>query len=218
MIARHEVRILRSGHAGRRALLATIVIVLLVHTGCRNKSAPEAVVPPGFTPVRDADAGFSIGIPSEWVRIPLPQDIDAFDKSARDLQTQNPNLAPAILQARQLLQQGGEVMAVSQDGNSSVNLTAYKSEEKTLDEIATATVKSLEEAGATGVAQERTTLPAGATLKLSFKYPIMGRDNSTVIADEVQYVLLRGNRSFVLTVINPPGDLAQQIATSLRLR
>jgi hypothetical protein len=201
-----------------RIRLALVALVLAVAaTGC-NKKAPDTTVPAGFVAVRDADDGFAIGVPADWVRIPLPQDLDKFDKNAIGITNQHPRLAPAIVQARQLLQYGGKLMAVSDDGNSIVNLTTDKTKEKTLAEVAKNTVPTLETNGATEMAQEQTNLPVGPALKLTFKYPIQGQNDQTVTAQEVQYYVLHRGKSLVLTIINGPGDLPATVAGTLRLR
>jgi hypothetical protein len=201
-----------------RIRLALVALVLAVAaTGC-NKKAPDTTVPARFVAVRDADDGFAIGVPADWVRIPLPQDLDKFDKNAIGITNQHPRLAPAIVQARQLLQYGGKLMAVSDDGNSIVNLTTDKTKEKTLAEVAKNTVPTLETNGATEMAQEQTNLPVGPALKLTFKYPIQGQNDQTVTAQEVQYYVLHRGKSLVLTIINGPGDLPATVAGTLRLR
>jgi hypothetical protein len=202
----------------RRPAVLLVLLVALVAPACHNQKAPNTTVPAGFVAVRGAEAGFALGVPSDWVQIPLPQDLDRFDKNAIGITNQHPRLGPAIVQARQLLQFGGLMMAVSPDGNSRVNLTIDKTKEKTLAEVAKNTVPNLETNGATDVAQEQATLPAGAALKLTFKYPIEGQNHETVTANEVQYYVLRGGKSVVLTIINGQGDMAATVAGTLRLR
>jgi hypothetical protein len=109
-------------------------------------------------------------------------------------------------------------MAVSKDGASVVNLTVDKTKEKSLAEIASHTIPELEQNGATNVVQSTTTTGAGPSLKLTFKYPIQGQGDTTVTADEVQYLVLHNKRSFVLTVINGPQDLQDAVAASFRVR
>lgn len=211
MIARRQAPV--------RSTLAVAIVALLTlaGTGCSKKSAPEITVPAGFSAVRDAKSGFAIAVPADWVQIPLPQDLDVFDKKAREIETQNNNLNSAVIQARQLLQFGGKMMAVSQDGASIVNITVDKTKEKSLDQIATDTVPKLQENGATDLSQAQTTLAAGPALKLTFKYPLPKGDD-TVIANEVQYYVLHNKRSWVVTVINGPAGLGDQIANTLKLR
>ncbi len=201
----------------RVRLLGLAVIAVLIVTAC-SKEAPQTTVPAGFVAVRSAEAGFAMGVPSGWVQIPLPQDLDKFDKNAVGLTNRNPRLAPAIVQARQLLQYGGKVMAVSPDGGSVVNLTIDKTPEKTLDEVAKNTIPNLQTNGASELREERATLPVGPALRLTFRYPIEGQNHETVVADEVQYYVLHEGKSVVLTVINGQGDLANTVAGTLRLR
>jgi hypothetical protein len=201
----------------RVRLTALALLLVLAAPGC-TKKAPNTTVPAGFVAVRDAEAGFALGVPSDWVQIPLPQDLDRFDKNAIGITNQHPRLGPAIVQARQLLQFGGKLMAVSDDGNSVVNVTIDKTKEKTLAEVAKNTVSNLENNGATDVVQEQASLPAGRALKLTFRYPIEGQNHETVIANEIQYYVLHKGKSIVLTIINGQGDLPATVAGTLRLR
>ncbi|MEW6154428.1 MAG: hypothetical protein AB1673_10635 [Actinomycetota bacterium] len=195
-----------------------LAVAALVLTGCRDKSAPDTVVPAGFVAVRDADAGFAMGVPAEWLQIPLPRNLDVFNEESRKLLAVNTDLLPAINQARQVLQYGGKLMAVSADGRSRVNLTIDKAQEKDLEEIARLAVPLLEEGGATNVRQEPGTTGAGPALKLTFNYPLPARGDTVEIADEVQYYVLHKGNSVVITVINGSAELAQTIADTLRLR
>jgi hypothetical protein len=198
--------------------LAVLLAAVLPLTGCSDKKAPETTAPPGFTVVKDASAGFAVAVPADWTQIPLLRDIDAFDKKAHELQGANPNLGPAVIQARQLAQSGGRLMAVSADGKSIVNLTVDKTKEKTLAQIGAAVSKSLTDNGATDLTQAPATTGAGPALRLTFKYPIPGTGDNPTIADEVQYYALKGGRSFVLTFINPPADLPDAVAATFKLR
>lgn len=201
----------------RALAIAFIALLALTGTSCSKKTAPEITVPAGFTAVRDAKAGFAIGVPADWVLIPLPQDLDVFDKNARDLTANNDNLNDAVIQARQLLQFGGKMMAVTKDGASIVNLTVDKTKEKSLEQIATDTVPKLQENGATDVNQTQTTIGGVPALKLTFKYPLPKGD-STVTANEAQYYVLHAKKSWVVTVINGASDLGDTIAGTLKLR
>ncbi len=198
--------------------LVVAFAALLTLTGCSDKKAPDTTAPPGFTVAKDDGAGFAMAVPADWVQIPLLQDIDAFDRQARELQGQNRNLGPAILQARQLAQSGGKLMAVSADGKSIINLTVDKSDEKNLTEVATAVRKSLEDNGATELSEAQATTGAGAALRLTFRYPIAGGSDTPTIADEVQYYVLKGGKSYVLTFINPPQGHPEAVAGSLKIR
>lgn len=198
--------------------LAVLFAALLPLTACSDKKAPDTTAPPGYTVVKDNGAGFAVAIPSDWIQIPLLTNIDAFDKKARELSANNPNLGPAIIQARQLAQSGGELMAVTPDGKSIINLTADKTKEKTLTQVGTAVSKSLIDNGATDLKQEQATTGAGPALRLTFRYPIPGGSDTPTIADEVQYYVLKGGRSYVLTFINPPADLPAAVAPTFKLR
>jgi hypothetical protein len=204
----------------RRPVALTVVLsVVLLAGGCRDKSAPETVVPAGFVAVRDASSGFAVAVPADWIQIPLPTgDLDEFDEKSRALLARYEGLGPAINSARQILQSGGKLMAVTPDGSSRINLTIDKADEKSLEEITQKTTRLLQENGATDLQQSPATTGAGPAVKMTFKYPIPARGNETVVADEVQYYLLRGKKSIVLTVINTPPDVAEAVAGSLRLR
>lgn len=204
----------------KKALILTLVLPVVVAAGCRNKTAPATDVPPNFVAVRDDDAGITVAIPSDWVQIPLPKNsnVARFNKTAVPLSVDNPQLLRAVTQARQILQQGGKVFAVTPNGMTRVNLTVDKTKEKTLEQVAANVVPKLESAGAQGVTTEMVTVGAGPALKTRFRFPIDADNTETVLADEVQYYVLRKGRSYVLTVINPYGDVADQIAATLRLR
>ena len=202
-----------------RALTAVLSLaVVLALPACRDKTAPQTTAPAGFVVVRDAGAGFALAVPSDWQQVPLPSDLDEFDRKASELQGRNPRLAPAIVQARQLLQSGGRVMAVSPDGASVLNLTVDRADEKNLAEVARVTTAKLQEAGATDVAQEQTTTGAGPGLKLTFKLMVEGVGGTTVVANETQYFVLHDGKSFVITLQNGTPEIANAVAASLRLR
>ncbi len=199
-----------------KAILCLIAVVAI--GGCGEKEAPQTTAPPGFQVIRDAGTGFAVAVPSGWTRIPLPDDIDRFDRTAAQLSGRNPKLAPAIVQARQLMQSGGKLMVVSPDGVSSINLTVDEADEEDLAEIGRLTSRSLTESGATDLRQEQARTGAGPALKLTFRFPIEGEGGTTVQAEEVQYYVLHDGKSYVLTVINGTADLATTVAASLRLR
>ena len=201
-----------------RARLIAAAVVTVVLAGCGDKPAPDTTAPAGFKVVRNAPTGFALGIPQDWIEIFLTQKLDEFDQRARALTAGNDALIPAVNSARQIAQSGGRFMAVSPDGQARVNLTVDNAREKTLDELATAIIPVLEENGATEVGQGRASTGAGEALRLTFKFPLPGRGEERVIADEVQYYLIHDDQTFVLTVINGGPDLAATIAGTLRLR
>ena len=198
--------------------LVAVLAALLSLTGCSDKKAPETTAPAGFSVVKNDSAGFAVAIPSDWLQIVLTQDLDKFDKLAHAQQATNPNLGPAVLQARQLAQSGGKLMAVSPDGKSIVNLTVDKAHEKTLEAVGTAVKKGLEDNGATNLANAPASTGAGPALRLTFKYPISGGSDTPTIADEVQYYVLKGGKTYVMTFINPASGLTDAVAGSFKLR
>ena len=211
-------RSVRGNRAPLTAAALTVALAVVLATGCSKKTAPETVAPAGFVAVRDAGAGFAVAVPADWVQIPLTEDLDKFDETSRDLIAKNTELIPAINQARQLAQSGGELMAVSADGRSRINLTIFKAPEDSLEEIARTTVPRLEQDGATEVQQSQAPTGAGNALKLTFKYPLPGRGEEVTIANEVQYYLLKGGKSYVITVINASAEIVQAVADSFRIR
>lgn len=209
----------RGQRAARASVVAAVTVAMaLFMPACSKKSAPQTTAPAGFTVVRDAGAGFAVAVPADWQRIPLPGDLDDFDKQSRALVNRNPKLSPAVLQARQLLQFGGKLMAVSPDGTSIINLTVDKADEKSLAEIGRVTTAKLQEAGATNLSQEQATTGAGPALMLRFRLPIEGQGGATQEANETQYYVLHDGKSFVLTLQNGTDELAASVAGSLRLR
>lgn len=208
----------RSARCARSVIVALSLTVALGLPACRDKAAPQTTAPAGFVVVRDASAGFALAVPADWQQVPLPSDLDEFDRKASELSGRNPRLAPAIVQARQLLQSGGRVMAISPDGASVLNLTVDRADEKSLAEVARVTTPKLQEAGATDVAHTETTTGAGRALKLTFKLPVEGQGGETVVANETQYIVLKGGKSFVITLQNGTPEIADTVAASLRVR
>ena len=208
----------RSARSARAVAVALSLAAVLALPACRDKAAPQTTAPAGFVVVRDASAGFALAVPADWQQVPLPSDLDEFDRKASELTGRNPRIAPAIVQARQLLQSGGRVMAVSPDGASVLNLTVDRADEKNLDEVARLITPKLEEAGATDVAHGQTTTGAGRALKLTFKLPVEGQGGQTVVANETQFIVLKGGKSFVITLQNGTPTIADTVAASLRLR
>lgn len=200
------------------ALGVALVALAVSLVACGDKEAPNTTAPSGFVVVRDASAGFAIAVPADWQQVSLEGNLDRFDRQAFDLTGKNPNLGPAIVQARQLLQQGGRLMAVSQDGRSIVNLTVDKADEESLDEIGRLTSAKLTEAGATNLTQEITTTGAGRALKLTFRLRLEGPGGTEMEAEETQFYLLRDEKSFVITVQNGTPEIVSAVAGSFRLR
>jgi hypothetical protein len=192
------------------------MIVSLVACG-RDKKAPTTTAPDGYSVVQDAKAGFAIAIPSTWKIIPLSINPAVFDKSANALRLENPKLASILNQARVLGQSGGLFMAVAADGATSVNLTADKPKEKTVQEIVTASIAALEGVKATNIAQAPATLSGKAAIRLAFKLGVE-TDNGIVPTDEVQHYLLKSKKAYILTVAAAPADVSAAIAASFRLR
>ena len=198
--------------------LVAALAALLALTACSDKKAPDTTAPAGYSVVKDDGAGFAVAVPSDWIQIPLLDSIDEFDKRAQQLQAQNRAIGPAVILARQLSQSGGELLAVSADGKSLVNLTVDKTKEKTLDQIGATVSKSLAANGATDIAQAPATTGAGPAVRLTFKYPFPETAENPQLANEVQYIVLKGGRSYVLTFINPPNEVPEAVAGSFKLR
>jgi len=164
-----------------------------------------------------AKAGFALAVPSDWTAIPLNNSPAVFDKDANRLRLANPKLASILNQARVLGQSGGIFMAVTPDGTGNANLTADKPKEKTVEEIVDNSVAGLRNLGATNIAQAPSTLAGKPAMKVTFRLPVE-TDTGTVPTDEVQHYLLDGKKAYILTVAATPADVAEAIASSLRLR
>jgi hypothetical protein len=189
----------------------------MVACGSGDPPAPTTTAPEGYTAFSDAKQGFALAVPSDWTRIPLSINPAVFDKDANALRLANKNLASILNQARVLGQAGGIFMAVSNDGNQSVNMTADKPKEKTLQEVVTASVAGLTNVGATNIAQEPTTLSGKPAIKVTFRLPVE-TDAGTIPTDEVQHYLLQHKKAFILTASATPAPVAAAVAASLRIR
>jgi len=200
------------------AAAAVAILLLLAGVACSSKpTAPSTTAPAGYTVMSDAKEGFAVAVPSDWTRIPLSLNPDVFNKNANALRLANPKLASILNQARVLGQSGGKFMAVTPDGTGSVNLTADKPKEKTVEEIVTNSVTGLKNFGATNIAQEPSTLAGKPAVKVTFRLPVE-TDAGTVPTDEIQHYLLQDKKAFILTVSAVPPEVAAAISDSLRLR
>jgi len=182
-----------------------------------DKAAPTTTAPQGFSVMSSAKAGFALAVPSDWTAIPLNNSPAVFDKDANRIRSGNPKLASILNQARVLGQSGGIFMAVTPDGAGNANLTADKPKEKTIQDIVTASVAGLKDLGATNVAQTPATLAGKPAVKVTFRLPVE-TDAGTVPTDEIQHYMLDGKKAYILTVAATPADVAEAIASSLRLR
>jgi hypothetical protein len=182
-----------------------------------DKKAPTTTAPAGFTVMSDADEGFALAVPSDWTAIPLSNNPAEFDQDANRLRAENPKLASILNQARVLGQSGGIFMAVTPDGTGSVNLTADKPKEKTLEEIVRASVTALEGIGASNIRRESSTLDGKPSMKVSLRVPVQ-TDAGEIPTDEVQHYLLEDGKAFILTVAAAPAPVGDAIAASLRIR
>jgi hypothetical protein len=203
---------------GRRPVLAAVIASLVLLAGCgSDPKAPDTTAPPGFSVVKDDDAGFSVAIPSDWQRVPLSEEMTEFNRTANRLRGENPELGTSLVLARIVAQARGKLFAVARDGQSSMNITVDKAEEKTLDEIIAAVKPALTEAEATDIVDEPMNLPAGPATRLRFKLPVQ-TDEGRVVVDEVQYYLLKDGNAHILTVVAGDPALAATIAETLRIR
>jgi len=194
------------------------MLMALVACGGGDKKAPTTTGPDGFQVVQDAKEGFAVAVPADWTLIPLSTNPAVFDKDANRLRLANPKLSSILIQARTLGQSGGIFMAVASDGLTSVNLTADKPKEKTVEEVVTASVAGLKNFEATNIAQEPATISALPAIRITFRLPVETADSGTIPTDEVQHYLLHNKKAYILTVAAAPANVSAAIAASLRLR
>jgi len=194
-----------------------LLVVSLVGCGGGDKKAPTTTAPDGFSVVQDDKEGFAVAVPSTWTLIPLSINPATFDKDANALRLANPKLASILNQARVLGQSGGKFMAVSPDATMSVNLTADKAKEKSVEEIVTASIEVLKSFNATNFAQEQSTLADKPAIRLVFRLPV-DTDAGPVQTDEVQHYLLEKKTAYIFTVAGAPANVSSAIASSFKLR
>jgi hypothetical protein len=197
--------------------LAVVVMALAFVACSEDKKAPTTTAPSGFTVMSDAKEGFALAVPADWTRIPLNNNPNEFNKTANTLRLANPKLASILNQARLLGQSGGKFMAVDKEGASSVNLTVDKPKEKNLDEIVRNSIAGLTNVQATNIKQEAATLDGKPSVKLTFRLPVE-TDNGVVQTDEVQHYLLKDKKAYILSVLATPPNVADTMASTLRLR
>lgn len=200
------------------AFAALAITLTLVACSDDPPKAPTTVAPAGFTVVSDADDGFALAVPSDWTQIPITEDMGVFNADTNRLRLQNPRLASAIVQARELAQNGsGRAVVVRPDGLAKVNLTLDKTKEKTLAEIAEVSKAGLEEVGATDLVITNTTVASRPAARLAFHLAVK-MDDGTFVQEEYLYIVQRGSQAFFLTVIGIDEPEADTIAATLRIR
>jgi len=193
-----------------------VPLVLLAGCGSDPK-APDTTAQAGYKVFKDDKAGFAIAVPADWLQIPLSEDLSKFNAGANKLRLANPNISTAIVLARIVAQAGGRLFMVDHEGTSSLNLTVGKAREKTLDEVMATIKPALTKAGATDLAEEGVTVPAGPAMRLRFKSPLQ-TDDGKVILDEAQFYLLKDGKLYILTVVSGDPALSTTIAETLRIR
>jgi hypothetical protein len=193
-----------------------VPLVLLAGCGSDPK-APDTTAPAGFKVFKEDKAGFAVAIPADWVEIPMSDNLSDFNEKANDLRPANPDLGNAIVLARVITQAGGKLFAADRESVSSLNLTVGKANEKTLDEVLAVITPALQKNGATELTDEGVNLPAGPAIRLRFKQPVT-TDGGTATRNEVQYYLLKENKTYILTVISDDSALAATVADTLRIR
>ncbi|MGQ0743096.1 MAG: hypothetical protein ACT4OS_01900 [Acidimicrobiales bacterium] len=200
-----------------RQVLGALLLAVLTGVGCSDPVAPSTVAPAGFSVASDAAAGVAVALPEDWTQVALSTDLEIFDAKSNQLRIENPKLSSVIVLARIISGSGGVFMAASPDGISSVNLTAAKSSEPTLDDVAKAVTRAHLENQATDVEAATLTVADQPAVRLSFKSPVK-INAEPVLTDQVQYMLLKDGRAFILTFMETPQDLADQMVASLRIR
>lgn len=200
------------------AFSALAITLTLVACSDEAGKAPTTVAPAGFTVVSDADDGFALAVPSDWTQIPINEDMSVFNADTNRLRLQNSRLASAIVQARELAQNGsGRVVVVRPDGLAKVNLTLDKAKEKTLQEIADVSKAGLEKVGATDVVMTTTTVAGQPAARLAFRLAVK-MDDGTFVQEEYLYIVQRGTEAFFLTIIGIDDTEADAIAATFRIR
>jgi hypothetical protein len=202
-----------------RGAVAAVALctMLLTFVGCGDdKKAPTITAPAGFTVASNDKEGFALAVPSDWTVVPLKQNPADFDEDANRLRLANPKLASILNQARVLGQSGGIFMAVAPDGVANINLTADKPDQKTVEEVVTASIEALKNFQATNITQEPATLAGKPAIKVSFRLPVQ-TDAGTIQTDEVQHYLLEDGKAYILTVAGARADVASAVAGSFAL-
>lgn len=199
------------------AVLALCLMALALVACGGDPKAPTTSAPAGFVVASSDKEGFALAVPSDWTQIPLSINPAEFDPEANRLRLANPKLASILNQARVLGQAGGKFMAVAPDGVANVNLTADKPDQKTVEEVVTASVEALKSFDAAGFDQAPATLAGGPAIRLAFRIPVE-TDAGPVPTDSIQYYRLDNGNAYILTVAGAGPEVAAAIAASVRIR
>ncbi|HEX2272562.1 MAG TPA: hypothetical protein VHG90_01670 [Acidimicrobiales bacterium] len=198
--------------------LVTVVAILAAVVGCGSDDEPaarslDAAPPPGFTVVSDTNAGFAIGVPESWRRLPL--DLGSFDAAADQIRQQSDKVGTALTQLKSVVRNGANLAAVDPATGSTVNLIVLPADSEP-DEIATQAAIQLRGTGATELKKEDVTVDGVAAVRQSFLLPFPNDAGGVVQLRESQYYVVRRGKAYILTLVGESADL-DRIATSLQL-
>ena len=200
-----------------RWLVTAVAIVALV--ACRSDDAErparplDAVPPPGFTVVSDANAGFALAVPDSWRQMPL--DVGSFDAAADEVRSQSDRVGPALTQLKSVVRGGANVAAVDPGTGSTVNLIVLPADSEP-DEIATQAAVQLRSTGATELQKEEVTVDGEPAVRQRFRLPFPDDAGGVVELRESQYYVVRRGKAYILTLVGDSPDL-DRIAQSLQL-
>lgn len=196
-------------------LALTLLLAVAGVVACGEEESPPAArtgppPAPGFS--RVIGSGFTLDVPAAWERPAL--DAAAYDQTAAALREQNPELAKALEESRPTGDGGSRLFAMDPSDGSSVNLIVTASGGRSLDELVAQAVKELQQVGAAGIKEERTTLGQQPAARVEFALPVRGQSGELAVP-EVQYYVVRSDELFILTLFGASPSLPA-IADSLR--
>lgn len=166
-----------------------------------------ARLPAGFEMVRDASSGFSVAVPSRWVRVPV--DEAGLKKLAELSQGKDPKAAAVLTQGATVVGQGGKLFAYSPDdgGRTSVSLLVRPSPGAGVDDLATRVLQPYRDKLAAGgkVTRQAVTLNGTRAVRAHFDVPV--RNQPGTVVSETQYFVVRRDTAYVLSLLGGGTEL-----------
>ena len=202
---------------GASAVMAAGLVVGATTACGSTPVAPTTVAPAEFKVLSDAADGYAIAVPNAWQEMPLNPDLEVFDPATNRIRIANPKLASAIVLARIIAGSGGQMMAVDPEGKVSVNLTTGPAESDDLQKVSAGIIAAQIKNGSTPPQAARTTIAGEPAVRLAFESTV-ATDDGDIRTSQIQHIFHHNKMTYILTAMNADEQLANTIATSLRLR
>jgi hypothetical protein len=219
-----------------KLLALVIVLVCCIGVACRKgpgssdtspgtiQPVPEARDESGWPYYEVAADGFGLSLPPDWRQVDM--NPATFESKAQELTRQNPDLAPMFTGLRGQLATGvkffGFDLRTKRNGfATNVNVLRYAlpAGSRSLDAATAASLAQLEAIPgiAKPVSHERIKVPNGERERFRSKLTMSSPAGASVTTAMTQYLLVRGEDGYVVTLVTTAEEADQRFATFERI-